>query len=437
MKYPNNSRLLRALVCRALLPACAALLICLAGCSKAPEAEPAEASLPTKPVPVEAVKAERLTLRPALDLIGTIVAIPERTAVVSSQLGGWVERVEAVEGQHVYQGDKLVLLDARSAEADVERTKAVVAEKQAVLARLKRGSLPEEVEAARQDRDKARAAMEGFRAEASALDDLRKRNEVSKVQWESRQKALEQARAALASAEARLKLVEAGSPREIIDEAQAFLAAAKADLQHAQLTVGWCTVTSPIEGVVVHQLARQGQFFDRAAPLATIMDLSQVFVQLRIPSAEFMKIHVGTPVDAEIGIETPLALHGAVSRISGDAEAMTGNVIVFADLKNDGGRLRPGMSCHAQVWLPEITRALAIPVAAVADHDGTPVATVIRNGQAHEVTIKLGARTPELVQVIGGIADGDIVATLGGYGLPDGCPVQIVKDLGERQAQNP
>ena len=413
------------------------LLLCVvAGCSKAsaPEADEAEAQ-PLKPVPVEAIQAEPTTLRPALDLIGTIVAIPERTAVVSSQLGGWVQSVEAVEGQHVYKGDKLVLLDPRTAEADVERAKAVVAEKESVVARLKRGYLPNEVEATRQDRDKARAAMEGLRAELAALEDLRQRNEVSKVQLESRLKAFQQTEAALASAEARLKLLEAGTPHEMIDEAQALLAAARADLQHAELTLAWCTVTSPIEGVVVHQLARQGQFFDRAAALATIMDLSQVFIQLRIPSAEFMKIHVGTAVDAEMGVETKVTFNGSISRISGDADALTGNVIVYATIKNDGGGLRPGMSCRARVWLPEIPRALAIPVAAVADHDGTPVVTVIRDGKSHEAIVELGARTPEMVQVLKGISAGEMVATLGGYGLPEGCPVQIVANLGEHQAQ--
>lgn len=412
------------------------LLFTVGGCTKSLPPVSSEPEIQAvRPVPVEAVKAEATTLRPSFDLIGTIVAIPERTAVVSSQLGGWVNRVEAVEGQHVYKNDRLVLLDSRSAEADVERAQAVVAEKQAIVARLKRGYLPDEVEGARQDRDKARAAMEGFRSELTALEDLRRRNEVSSVQLESKLKAFQQAEAGLASAEARLKLLQAGTPHEMIDEAQALLAAAKADLEHARLSLQWCTVTSPIDGVVVHQLVRQGQFFDRAAPLATIMDLSEVFIQLSVPSAEFMRVHVGTQIDAEMGIETGRAWHGTISRISGDADPMTGNVIVYASVKNDGGQLRPGMSCHARVWLPEIRAAVAIPATAVADHDGTAVVTVIRDGIAHEATIGIGARTTKLVQVLKGVAAGDMIATLGGYGLPDGCPVQIVDNLGEHQAE--
>ncbi|HEY5312333.1 MAG TPA: efflux RND transporter periplasmic adaptor subunit [Pirellulales bacterium] len=403
----------------------------LAGCSSATPPEPDEAAALTRPVPVEAIEVQPMTLRPALDLIGTIIAIPEKTAVVSSQLGGWVQQIKVVEGQQVHQGDKLVMLDSRSAAADVDRAKALVAEKQAVLARMQRGYLPEEVEGASQDRDKARAAMESLRGEAAALQELQARNEISKLQLETKLKTFQQAEAALASADAHLKLLVAGTRREMIDEARAVLAAAKADLEHADLALEWCTVTSPIDGVVVQHLARQGQYIDRAAPLATIMDLSEVFIQLRIPSAEFAKLRLGAPVDALVASDEGHPFRGRLARFSGDADPLTGNVVVFASIQNEVAKLRPGMGCRARLWLPEIPGALALPVVAVADHNGTAVVTVIRDGKAHEVKVELGAQTPQWVQIVKGVAAGDLVATIGGYGLPDDCPVQIVANLGE------
>ena len=94
-------------------------------------------------VPVQAARVERTTLRPALDLVGTVAAIPERTAMVSPQLGGWVEKLDAREGQSVKAGEPLVQLDARTAHTDIRRAQAVVAEKEAALKRLKRGYLPQ------------------------------------------------------------------------------------------------------------------------------------------------------------------------------------------------------------------------------------------------------------------------------------------------------
>lgn len=385
---------------------------------------------PLDPVSIQAVAAESQTLRPNLELVGTIIAIPENIASVSSQLGGWIEKLAVVEGQQVHAGDAIAFLDSHTAKTDLDRTRAIVAEKQAVLTRLKRGYLPQELEAARQDRDKTKAAMEAARGELNALKDLRARNEISVVQFETKQKLLAQAEAAYASASAHAMLIEAGTASELIDEAQAFLDAAKADMSHSQLALEWCEIKSPIDGVIAILPARRGQFFDRAIPLATIIDLSQVFVQLRIPSSEFAKVRAGTMVDIELTAEPGQKISGIVTRIGSQADPLTGNLDVFVTVKNATDvLLRPGLSCRAKVWLPEISNAIVIPVAAVADRSGTSVVTVIRDSHAHEIEVKLGSETHDYVQVLEGVSSGDLVATAGGYGLPDGCPVKIVGDL--------
>ncbi len=406
-------------------------LLLLAGCAdSAAHSEEAEAEPP--PVPVEAAEVQQTTLKPMLDLVGTITAIPERTAMVSPQLGGWVEKLAVVEGQEIQAGDLLVQLDMRTAKTDVERATAIVAEKETALKRLNRGYLPQEIETARRDRDKAQATVEGLQGELSALTDLLKRREISPVAYETKAKALAAAQAALASANAHLKLFEEGTRSELVDEAQSQLDVAKADLEHAQLTRDWCSITSPLKGVVVQLLAHQGQYFDRAVSLATIMDLSEVFVQLRIPSREFGKVKEGAKVEIQLDSLPGQTFHGSIARISGQADPMTGNVIMFAKVKNEDLVLRPGLSCQARISLPEIPDALAIPVAAIADNSGTPVVTLIRDGKAYETEVELGSETHDLVQIVKGVSAGDRVATAGGYGLPEACPVEVVPDLAAR-----
>lgn len=383
-----------------------------------------------EPVSVEVAVAELRDLRPSLEIVGTLVAIPERTASLSSQLGGWVEKLVVVEGERVHANDPVVLLDSSTARSDLRRAEAIVAEKQAVLNRLKRGYLPEELEAARQDRDKAKAAMESARGELAALEPLRARNEVSTVLFETKQKLVAQTEAAYASASAHAKLLEQGTATELIDEAQAFLDAAKADADHARLALEWCRITSPIDGIVVQMAARQGQFFDRAVPLATIMDLTEMFVQLRVPSSEFAKVQIGAAVEVEMMADPERKIPGVVTRIAGQADPLTGNLDVYATISNQPGEiLRPGLGCRARVWLPPIVNAVVIPVSAVSDRSGMAVVTVIRDGRAYEVEVRIGTETSELVHVLEGIVPGDQVATAGGYGLPEGCPVRIVEDL--------
>ncbi len=109
----------------------------------------------------------------------------------------------------------------------------------------------------------------------------------------------------------------------------------------------FCSITSPISGIVVQLLARQGQFFNQASPLATVIDLSEVFVHLRIPAAKFSKVRSGTPVDVEVTSFPGRIFRGTVTRIRGEADPLSGDIEAFAVLKNKDALLHPGIGCKA------------------------------------------------------------------------------------------
>jgi multidrug efflux pump subunit AcrA (membrane-fusion protein) len=397
------------------------------GCAHPPPAdETATEDIP--PVPVQAAIAQLTMLKPSIEVLGSIVAIPEQTASVSPQVGGWIERVSVVDGAEVHKGDELVQLDTRVAQIEVSRATAAVREKEAALARLRSGYLPNELEVARHDRDKAKVALDSLRSQLAAIEDLRKRNEISQVQYETHVAAVQGAEKAFASADAHAKLIEQGTRPELIAEAEAQLEIAKSAQSNAQLALDLCRIVSPIDGVVVHLTARQGQFIERATPLTTVIDLSRVFAQVRVPGAAFAHVTPGTKADVMISDLAGGEYHGEIIRLSEQADPMTGNVDAFISLINEGHVLRPGLACSAVLWLPEIPNAIVIPPSAVADRDGATVVTVVRDGKAYEVAVKLGTLTRDAVQVLEGINPKDVVVTSGGYGLPDGCPVKVVSD---------
>ena len=383
-----------------------------------------------RPVQVEVATVEKTSLRPSLNLVGQIVAMPERTAVVSSRAGGWISSVSVVEGQTVHANEILVTLDSRLADSDLLRAKAVLSQSQANLAKLRQGYLPEEIDQARQTCVAAQANADSLQTELSALQKLLDRNEISNVQFEMKKNALAAAQATLASADANLKLMEHGTRPELIAEAQAQVGVAAADVKAAQLAVDWCTIRSPIDGTVVQLAARQGQYFDRAVSLATVTDLSEVFAQLRIPSDALANVQVGTPVEIRVTAFPGEVFQGAVARRSGEADPLSGDLSMYVAVKNPDGRLRSGLGCRAQVWLAPIAGALTVPITAIADHDGRAVVTVVRDGKAQETDVTVGAQAEGTAQIIAGLAEGDVVATKGGYGLPDGYPVQTVTQDG-------
>lgn len=402
------------------------------GCKKSASEESAEkASLPKQPVPVRGVKVEQTVLKPSIDVVGTLIAIPEYTAVLSPQIAGWIQQVMVVEGGEVRAGDEVLHLDSRLAEVEYARALASVDEKAAILERLKHGPRAEEIEVARHDASKAQVTTSALRSEIEALKTLLARNEVSPVQFRKAQSSLQAAEAEAASAAARLKLLEAGTRPEEIAEAEARLAAAKADLTLAKLNLQLCKIASPIDGTVTQLAAREGMYVASTTTLATIVNRSKLFMQLRIPSAYLARVKLGAQVDVRVASLADRTYHGSIARIGGQADPATGDVDAFVEITNEDGLLRPGLACRGRVWLPEVADALVVPAAAVADRSGTPVVTVVRDGKAFEIEVKLGVQTQEKTQVVEGLAPGDTVITEGGYGLPEGCPVCLV-EAGER-----
>ncbi|MCH8830956.1 MAG: biotin/lipoyl-binding protein, partial [Planctomycetes bacterium] len=233
--------------------AVALTLLCFLGfgCGKKTASEESEHEGPTTAVPVRAVVVRRTTLHPSIDLVGTFQAIPELTAIVSPQAGGWiVDKVNVVEGQKIKADDTLVILDARKANNAFARAQAVVNVRRAVLTRLKIGYRKEEIEAARQNAKNAKQTVAGLQLRFDALEPLLNRNEVSPVVYNKAKSDLKAAQATQAAAEANLSLKIAGPRPELITEAHAQLDTAIADRKAADLAVKFCKISSPIDGTV-------------------------------------------------------------------------------------------------------------------------------------------------------------------------------------------
>ncbi|MFQ5424858.1 MAG: efflux RND transporter periplasmic adaptor subunit [Phycisphaerae bacterium] len=396
-----------------------------AGCHPPPQDGEADDPL-ARPVPVRAAKATVTTLRPSIELIGRTVPIPERTSEISTQVAAQIASVSVVAGQAVRAGEVLVRLDSRRAEARLASARATAQRAAAVLTKLVQGPRRQAVEAARQTARQLTAVARSLRSKLEALRPLYEKGEVSAVVFRQARSRLEAAEAESLAAKARFELLEAGTRPEDITEAKAAQAVADAEVAAAELSVEFCAIASPIDGVVTRLAARRGAFVSPADPIVTVVDLSELFVRVRIPNNYLANTRRGARADVWIESARDAVFEGSVVRLSPQADPRSGNIEAFVSIKNIHDTLRPGLASRVRIWRPELAGVLVIPVAAVADRDGTPVVTVLRNNKAYERPIQLGVIAEDQVQVIDGLEEGDLIATEGGYGLPEGCPVTIL-----------
>jgi HlyD family secretion protein len=437
------------LIRRTLLMSCLTCLLALpVGCQQATseDAEPTEPSESAAPVPVQVTTVARRTLIPQLDLVGQAVALPEKTVEISAQTTGWIAELTVVEGAYVKAGDVLVRLDSRWAEIAVLKAQAALDQAQAHLARLKRGYLPQEIAQAREELRRAEEQFHLAEEKWKALLPIAQRQEISEIQLREARSAVDQAQAAMAAAQAKCQLYEAGTPPEEIAEAEAAVKAAEAELAQAVLEQELCILKTPIDGIVATLPARRGMAVSKATSLARVIDLSQILVEFRIPARHAGDVTLGSEVTVTRLADPATSLKGRLTRLAGEADPATGDLVAYAELANSlpGSDqrqtpelflLRPGMTCRVHFPLMPRQNVLCVPAAAVADHSGTPVVTIVREGKAYEIPVSLGIKTPEWIEVVSGLNEGDVVVTEGGYGLPEGCPVTLTKAAGSDQTK--
>lgn len=400
------------------------LLLVLAGCNKGDTKKP-EKEKP--PVPVRTAKTEKRLLRPKFEVIGTVLADPDRVATLTAATPGLVEKLTVAEGAKVAKGAVVVQLDDRKAKTDVDRAEAA-------YARLIAKPRPDELIVARGAVEKAKAAHAVAKSQFDRAKETRKTNPalVTEVQMLEYERAERVAAADVADADANLRLLELGPKEEMRREV-------RVEVEATKLQLDFCKVTSPIDGEVVELLARAGMKADVGTPVARVLDTREVLVQARVPGNRLPGVLavVAAPGKDPPALVTSLSFPGEVFAaksgwLSQQTEALTGDVPVKLRVPNPKGLLRVGMSVRVELSEPGVEGVAISEAALTVNEEGRHVVTVIKDGKAVPTEIEIDSDTePEVradgwVRVLKGLSEGDEVAIENGYALPKDTPVTIL-----------
>jgi membrane fusion protein (multidrug efflux system) len=98
---------------------------------------------------------------------------------------------------------------------------------------------------------------------------------------------------------------------------------------------------------------------------------------------------------------------------------------VRARLKNLDGALRPGMFVRTRLIIAERPDALTIPEEALVPVGSSQYVFRVSDGKAERVKVETGVRRRGRVEIVSGLAAGDVVVTAGQIKLRDGVPVRM------------
>ena len=236
-------------------------------------------------------------------------------------------------------------------EADIELRKADIRQAQANLEQLLNGSRPEEIQQAQAAVADARTQAEQARLDWERAQTLYKNDDISTAQRDQYQARFNSTAALLRQAEDRFALVKEGPRKEEIAAARAALARAqaalkvseanalevkrkqedlagrKADIERAQAQLGVTesqlddtSVSSPIDGVVLVKSAEVGEVLAAGTTVVTIGDLDHPWLRGYIKETDLGRVKLGQKVKLTTDSYPGKEYWGHVSFIASEAE---------------------------------------------------------------------------------------------------------------------
>jgi membrane fusion protein (multidrug efflux system) len=338
-------------------------------------------------VAVSAYTVESKSVPLAKELNGRVVAAV--TAEIRPQIGGIVRKRLFTEGSAVKAGQVLYEIDPTSAETAVIDAQATLAS--------------------------AKVALASARAKAARYRKLVQIEAVSLESAEEAEAAYKQAVSAVVSAEASLK--------------------------SATISLGYASVTSPINGLIGRSSVSQGALVtaNQTTALATVQQLDPIYVDATQSAADILRVRRGF-AEGKVKVEdgravvrlmldenTPYEYTGQLQLADAIVDETTGTVTVRAQFPNPKGELLPGMYGQIRIEGAVMQDALVVPqVAITRDTKGNALAYVINADNTVE------QRTLTTHQAIGdqwivedGLRAGDRVVVEGLQKIRAGSMVQV------------
>jgi ABC exporter DevB family membrane fusion protein len=215
--------------------------------------------------------------------------------VIIPEMGGRLKRVLIAEGDRVEAGAVIAEIENADYIAAVAAADALVALREAELARLVAGTRSEEIDAAEAAAREARAAAQLARQEHERRQRMHAAGQIAAEALEQAAAARSTAEARADGAEARLALARAGARAEDRAVAEAALAAARADAEQARARYEKTLIRAPIAGVVLKRDLREGETVVALSPLplARIGDIATLYVRANIDELDIARIRTG------------------------------------------------------------------------------------------------------------------------------------------------
>jgi HlyD family secretion protein len=245
----------------------------------------------------------------------------------------------------------------------------------------------------------------------SAFDSAQARCQTSEAEAD-KTLSLVSAQAAVEQAQTALDALLAGPAAESIAQSQALLDQRKLELENAQNALADAQLVAPFDGVVTHVGIDIGQIVSGQVQAITLMDVSQLYMDVDVDEADIAAVQPGQPVSILLNALEGATLTGSVVRVAPAGDLIGGVVTYTVRVLLDESEMGvlPGMTADADIQVGTEDGVLVVPTEAIQrDEQGQFIQVANQGGDPVAVYITVGMTQGSVTAVQGDLTAGQIV----------------------------
>lgn len=310
-------------------------------------------------------------------------------------------------GDQVKKGDELVVIDSPELENELKRERSTLASMEAQLGSARIATDKVKLQAKR-EADEAAIALTAAAREVQANERAYQQGVIAEVELLRSKDALESAKVRDRNAKS-LAGLSGQSAGFDLKTAQEQFERQRIAIAELERRVAELHVRAPVDGVIGTLAVADRAVVPVNTPLVTVVDLSQLEVELEIPETYADDLGIGMKAEVKIGSGDAV---GTLSAIS--PEVVKSHVLArvrFAGQQPAG--LRQSQRVSARILIEERPNVVMLPRGPFLEAHGGRAAYVVRDGVATRRTIRTGVNSVGSVEILEGLEVGERVVIAG------------------------
>lgn len=325
-----------------------------------------------QPVKVKVEKVKKGEFIKKLNYKGTVS--PWKRANIGPDVSGRIDKIHKKEGDVVTKGTLLAQLDTTTMELQKKQVEAAL--------------------------EVASASYKDAKLNFDRIKKLFEKNAVSQMQYEKTQLALEAADTQKKSAEANLNVI-------------------KHTLKNSYMT-------APFNGIITSKNHEEGDMINpmmgMTAGVLTLMDLSNVKINLNIPAEDIEKVKINQECRVTIDSLQGEQFSGKVYSKNLAADPVSKTFKVDIKVENPDIRIKAGVFAEVMIEISKKEDVLLLPHSAVVDEK---YVVLYNDGKAKVVEVQVGDKNEEFFEIVSGVSLDQTVVVEGNYDLKDGALIAV------------